>query len=57
MKIAIVGSGISGLLSARLLCGDHEVTVFEANGYAGGHTRVAIHGGSGKREGRACFLK
>lgn len=38
MKIAIVGSGVSGLLSARLLCGDHEVTVFEANGYAGGHT-------------------
>lgn len=40
MKIAIVGSGISGLLSARLLCGDHEVTVFEADGHAGGHTRT-----------------
>jgi len=27
MKIAIVGSGISGLVSAYLLHGEHEVTV------------------------------
>ncbi|MDY0170782.1 MAG: FAD-dependent oxidoreductase [Thermoguttaceae bacterium] len=40
MKIAVIGSGISGLLSARLLAAEHEVHVFEANGYAGGHTNT-----------------
>ncbi|MDA0710243.1 MAG: FAD-dependent oxidoreductase [bacterium] len=39
-KIAIVGSGISGLVCAHLLNDDHEITVFEANGYAGGHTHT-----------------
>ena len=38
MRIAIIGGGISGLVSAYLLHGDHEVTVFEANDYIGGHT-------------------
>ena len=37
-KIAIVGSGISGLTCAWLLSQQHEVTVFEANDYLGGHT-------------------
>jgi uncharacterized protein len=40
MKIAIIGSGIAGLTAARRLCGDHEITVFEANGYVGGHTNT-----------------
>jgi predicted NAD/FAD-binding protein len=40
MKIAIIGSGISGLVSAYLLCQDHEITVFEANDYMGGHTHT-----------------
>jgi uncharacterized protein len=40
MKIAVVGSGISGLLAARLLSADHDVHVFEANDYAGGHTNT-----------------
>ncbi|HPM82593.1 MAG TPA: FAD-dependent oxidoreductase [Candidatus Anammoximicrobium sp.] len=40
MKIAIIGSGISGLLAARLLADEHEVHVFEANDYAGGHTNT-----------------
>ena len=40
MKIAVIGSGISGLLSARLLAADHEVHVFESNGYAGGHANT-----------------
>ena len=37
MRIAIVGSGISGNLAARLLAGRHDVTLFEAGNYAGGH--------------------
>lgn len=40
MKIAVIGSGISGLLSARLLSAEHEVHVFEASDYAGGHTNT-----------------
>ena len=38
MKIAVIGSGISGLTSAHYLSADHEVTVFEANKRVGGHT-------------------
>lgn len=38
MKVAVIGTGISGLVSAYLLSRDHEVTVFEANDYVGGHT-------------------
>jgi uncharacterized protein len=40
MQIAIIGSGISGLTAARRLCRDHEITVFEANDYIGGHTNT-----------------
>ena len=40
MKIAIIGSGISGLTVAYLLHGDHELTLFEANDYIGGHTHT-----------------
>jgi len=40
MKIAIVGAGVSGLTIAHLLHADHEVTVFEAADYAGGHTNT-----------------
>ena len=44
MKIAIVGSGVSGLVAARLLCGEHEVIVYEASAYAGGHANtVDVH--------------
>lgn len=38
MKIAIVGAGISGLTSAYYLAKHHQVTVFEAGNYLGGHT-------------------
>lgn len=37
-NIAIIGSGISGLVSAYLLSREHNVTVFEKNDYIGGHT-------------------
>jgi uncharacterized protein len=40
MRIAIVGAGISGLAVAHLLHRDHEITVFEAGDYAGGHTNT-----------------
>ncbi len=40
MRIAVVGSGIAGLASAWLLSRKHEVTLFEANAYLGGHTHT-----------------
>ena len=40
MKIAIIGTGISGLTSAYLLNKKHDVTVFEKNEYIGGHTHT-----------------
>lgn len=40
MRIAIVGGGVSGLTAAHLLCADHDVTLFEANDYLGGHTNT-----------------
>ena len=39
-RIAVIGAGISGLMAARLLDRAHDVTVFEANDYPGGHTRT-----------------
>jgi predicted NAD/FAD-binding protein len=38
MKIAIIGSGISGLTCAWKLASAHQVTLYEANNYPGGHT-------------------
>lgn len=40
MRIAVVGSGIAGLASAWLLSRGHEVTLYEANDYLGGHTHT-----------------
>jgi predicted NAD/FAD-binding protein len=40
MKIAIVGAGIAGLTCAHRLHPEHDLTVFEAGGYAGGHTNT-----------------
>jgi len=40
MKIAIAGAGVSGLVAAHLLHPEHDVTVFEAGPYAGGHTNT-----------------
>jgi uncharacterized protein len=37
-RIAVIGSGISGLASAYLLSRKHQVTLFEANTTLGGHT-------------------
>jgi predicted NAD/FAD-binding protein len=40
MKIAIVGSGISGLAVAHRLQGHADITLFEAGSYFGGHTHT-----------------
>ena len=40
MRIAIVGSGISGLVVAHLLQREHDLTVYEAGSYAGGHANT-----------------
>lgn len=40
MRIAIIGTGISGLVSAYLLAEEHEIVVYEANDYVGGHTNT-----------------
>ncbi len=48
-KIAIIGSGISGLTCAWHLSRDHDVTVFEKNDYIGGHTHtVPVNVASGE---------
>jgi predicted NAD/FAD-binding protein len=39
-RIAVVGAGISGLASAWLLSRDHDVTLYEAGAYLGGHTNT-----------------
>jgi len=48
-RIAIIGSGVSGLTCAYLLRNEHQVTLFEANDYLGGHThthQVVVEGKS-----------
>ena len=40
MRIAIVGAGVSGLVAAHLLAHEHEVVLYEAGSYAGGHTNT-----------------
>lgn len=48
MKIAVIGSGISGLSAAHFLARRHEVTLYEQDSRIGGHTHtveVALPGG------------
>jgi predicted NAD/FAD-binding protein len=48
MKIAIVGTGVSGLVAAHLLHPEHEITVYEAGERAGGHSHtVEVESGEG----------
>lgn len=39
-RIAIIGSGISGLSAAWLLHPSHDITIYEANNYIGGHSHT-----------------
>jgi uncharacterized protein len=45
MRIAVVGSGISGLGAAHVLSRVHDVEVFEQEPRAGGHAHTVIHDG------------
>lgn len=45
MRIAVIGSGISGLGAAYLLAPAHEVEVFERDSRAGGHSNTVAHDG------------
>lgn len=38
MRIAIIGTGIAGMVAGYLLDGEHEVVAYEANAVVGGHT-------------------
>ncbi|MEY3462151.1 MAG: hypothetical protein RLZZ03_1804, partial [Pseudomonadota bacterium] len=50
LRVAIVGSGISGLAAAHRLADEADITLFEAGDYFGGHTHtvdVTLPGPSG----------
>jgi predicted NAD/FAD-binding protein len=49
LRIAIIGTGISGLSCARLLHDEHQITVYEANDYCGGHTHTVEVDRNGQR--------
>jgi len=40
LKIAVVGGGVAGIVSAYLMQRRHEVTLYEKNSYIGGHTNT-----------------
>lgn len=47
MRIAVVGTGVAGMLAGRLLAIEHEVTWFEADDRVGGHVHtVAVPDGA-----------
>ncbi len=49
MKLALIGTGIAGLTAAWRLFRYHDLTVFEANDYIGGHTHtVDVETASGR---------
>lgn len=49
MRIAIVGTGISGLTCAHYLHGKHDLVLFEAGDHVGGHTHTHDVPAEGRR--------
>lgn len=48
-RVAVIGGGVSGLVSAYLLQRRHEVDLYEANDYIGGHTHTVDVEQEGRR--------
>ncbi len=48
MKVAVIGSGISGLGAAWLLSRRYEVRLFEQRSRLGGHTHTVVHDADGR---------
>jgi predicted NAD/FAD-binding protein len=42
LKIAVIGGGVAGITAAYLLQRKHAVTLYEKNGYVGGHTHTIV---------------
>ena len=42
MNVAVIGGGVAGVTAAHLLSKRHRVTLFEREGYVGGHTHTVV---------------
>ena len=42
MRVAVVGSGVAGLVAARTLHQGHDIAVFEQHDYLGGHAHTVV---------------
>jgi predicted NAD/FAD-binding protein len=52
LRVAVVGSGVSGLTAAHVLARSHDVTLFERDGRLGGHANtVSVTTAGGRRIG------
>ena len=49
LKVAVVGTGISGLAAAYMLSSENQVDVYEKNDLPGGHTRTVTVDYNGKQ--------
>ncbi|NBT95631.1 MAG: FAD-dependent oxidoreductase [Chloroflexi bacterium] len=56
LRIAVIGTGISGLSAAWLLAGSHDVTVYEADTRVGGHCNtLTVDAGDGNVAAAVAF--